>query len=125
MLTLFIKQLKKATIKKLIEKAYCMNSSNGITPETKTKIINICKAIIPDAAIWLYGSRARADFSENSDIDLALEADRPISFFEISELKDTLRATNLSYSFDIVDINSIKDNNFENMIKKERILWKK
>lgn len=102
-----------------------MNSNFGLTPEAQTKIINICKAIIPDAAIWIYGSRARTDYSENSDVDLALEADRPISFFEISELKDTLKATNLAYSFDIVDINSIKDQNFKNMIKKERILWKK
>ncbi|MBY0110125.1 MAG: nucleotidyltransferase domain-containing protein [Candidatus Babeliaceae bacterium] len=87
-------------------------------------MINICKAIIPDASIWLFGSYARGDFSKNSDIDLALEADRPISFFEIAELKDTLQATNLSFTFDIVDINSVKDENFKNTIKKERIMWK-
>ncbi len=30
--------------------------------------------------------------TESSDIDLALEADRQISFFEISELKYTLKS---------------------------------
>ncbi len=39
-----------------------MTLSYGLTPEAQAKIINICKAIIPDATIWLYGSRARTDY---------------------------------------------------------------
>lgn len=33
--------------------------ADGLDPEIKAKIIRLCKAVIPDAEIWLYGSRAR------------------------------------------------------------------
>lgn len=98
-------------------------TQEGLTPELKAKIIRLCKAIIPHAAIWIYGSRARGDYSERSDIDLALEASQAIDFFTISELKDVLGAANIPYRIDIVDIHSIQDQEFKNAIKKEMILW--
>lgn len=101
------------------------NISDGVKPEVKDKIIKLCKAIIPDAAIWIYGSRARGDYTERSDIDIALEASQPIDFFAIAELKDILAAANIAYRFDIVDLNAIQDIGFKSAIEKERILWQK
>ena len=98
---------------------------DGLSPEVKTKIINLCKAMIPDAAISIYGSRARGDYSERSDIDLVLDAQKPIDYFVIAELKDVLSATNIPQRFDIVDLNSIQDENFKKNIKKEMVLWQK
>lgn len=97
--------------------------SDGIKLEKKTKIIRLCKAIIPDAQIYLYGSRARGKFSETSDIDLALEAGEPISYYDIAELKDILESSNIGYAFDIIDINSISDPSFKAAITKEMIPW--
>ncbi len=96
---------------------------DGINLEKKIKIVRLCKAIIPEARIYLYGSRARGKFSETSDIDLALEASKPISYYDIAELKDILEASNIGYAFDIVDINSIIDSKFKAAITKEMILW--
>lgn len=97
--------------------------SDGIELGKKNKIIRLCKAIIPDARIYLYGSRARGKFSETSDIDLALNADKPISYYDIAELKDILEASNIGYAFDIIDINSINDPSFKAAIIAEMILW--
>jgi predicted nucleotidyltransferase len=106
-----------------------MNTKNitaeGLAPEVKTKIIKLCKAIIPDAAIWLYGSRARGDYSERSDIDLALDAGHAINYFSIAELKEVLQATNIGHSFDIIDLNSIQDQEFKAAVQKEMVLWQK
>jgi predicted nucleotidyltransferase len=102
-----------------------MLAIEGFKPETKTKIINLCKAIIPHASIGIYGSRARGDYSERSDLDIVLEGDKPISYFDIAELKDVLSAANLPCSVDIVDINAIQDEDFKTNIKKERIIWQK
>lgn len=101
------------------------NYDAGLTPEVKTKIIALCKAILPEASIYIYGSRARGDYRERSDIDIALKADHPLDFFEIAELKDILKASNISYTIDIVDLNSISDTNFKKTIEKELVLWKK
>ncbi len=98
--------------------------NDGLTSDVRDKIINLCKAIIPQACIWLYGSRSRGDYLSNSDIDLALQADQPIGYFKIAELKEVLAATDLSYKFDIIDINSIQDKKFKENIEKEMILWK-
>lgn len=99
-------------------------NSDGLTNKDRNKIINLCKAIFPDASVWVYGSRARGDFRENSDIDLALKTDKKLDFFEVAELKDILSATSLPYKFDIVDLNSLSDTEFIEQIEKEKKLWK-
>jgi predicted nucleotidyltransferase len=102
-----------------------MLTPEGFKPEIKTKIINLCKAIIPDASIGIYGSRARGDYSERSDLDIVLEGSKPINYFDIAELKDVLNAANLPCSIDIVDINTVQDQDFKTNILKERIIWQK
>lgn len=100
-------------------------TSEGLPLEVKSKIIGLCKAIIPKASIWLYGSRARGDYSERSDIDIALDAQSPIDYFIISELKDVFQAANIPYKIDIIDINNISDEKFKNAVKEEIVLWQK
>ena len=95
----------------------------GLAPELKSKIIGLCKTIVPKASIWIYGSRARGDYTDRSDIDLALDAKQPIDFFIIAELKDVLEAANISYRFDVIDLNSISDQKFKDAVKKEMVLW--
>jgi predicted nucleotidyltransferase len=41
-----------------------MLQANGLKKEEQDKIIGLCKAILPDCAIWLYGSRARGDLKQ-------------------------------------------------------------
>lgn len=99
--------------------------ADGLKPEIKAKIIRLCKAIIPSAEIWLYGSRARGDFSDISDIDLALDAGVPIDYILLGELKDILAVANIYHRFDIVDLQSLPESNFKSVIQKEKILWQK
>lgn len=97
----------------------------GLEPQVKEKIIKLCKSIIPEAEIWIYGSRARGDYRERSDIDLALQASQPIDFFAIAELKEVLAAANIPYAFDIIDLNAVQDEKFKSVVKKEMVLWQK
>jgi uncharacterized protein len=101
-------------------------NNDGLEPETKQKIIDLSKAVIPDASIWLYGSRVRGDFTSNSDVDLLLESSKgPIDFFTIAELKNVLSASDISHRVDVVDYNSISDEKFKADIAGGRVLWKK
>lgn len=90
----------------------------------KKKIIALVNALAPDAKIYLYGSRARGTNNEWSDIDIALDADKPIERLTIGELRDIMEASNLPYNVDIVDVHNISPEMY-NSIMRDKIVWKK
>lgn len=99
--------------------------NDGLDDKSRQKIIDLCKAIAPAASIWLYGSRARGDFTDRSDVDIALESKKePIDFFTIAELKDVIAASDIGYKVDVVDFNSISDRDFKENLSGSRVLWK-
>ncbi len=75
--------------------------------------------------IWLYGSRARGDQQERSDIDLVIvcpeaSKDEFLDVLKILDEKDTL------LQVDIIRFDEIKDIQFKKRIEKEKIvLYKK
>ncbi|HLB94189.1 MAG TPA: nucleotidyltransferase domain-containing protein [Candidatus Babeliales bacterium] len=89
----------------------------------KNKIIKIIEIFFPDAKIYLFGSRARADHHERSDIDLAIDAGKPISLTEKGQIISMIDALNIPQKTDLVDFHrapqALKDN-----ILKEGVLWK-
>ena len=99
--------------------------NDGLDQKSREKIIRLCKSIFPKASIWIYGSRARGDYQNDSDIDLLLDAYKKLDFFEIAELKDILAATKLPYKIDIIDFSSISDSEFKQQIDKEKQLWQR
>jgi CRISPR/Cas system CMR-associated protein Cmr1 (group 7 of RAMP superfamily) len=81
-----------------------------ILEEIKKKII---KFYNPSKIIF-FGSRARGDAKRFSDIDIAIDTDKPISIADIYG------------PVDLINFNRITDENFKNKIKKEGvIIWKK
>lgn len=100
------------------------NKSSELKPELKEKIINVTSALFPDADMYIYGSRARGTHRENSDLDIALDAENKLDPYAISELKDVILALNQPYHIDIVDLNNISKE-FKEIIMPELVLWKK
>jgi len=96
--------------------------NSGIETQEKDKIIGILKVLFPEAKIYLYGSRARGEQQEFSDIDLAIDAGAPIALYDMNEAKSLLAETNIVYNFDLVDMHNIPDALCER-INKEAILW--
>ena len=98
--------------------------NDGINDESKRKIIGVIATIIPEASIYLFGSRARGTHSEWSDIDIALDSGEKISRHRIGEALSMLEASNIPYKVEIVDFNSVSEN-MRASILDERVLWKK
>lgn len=97
--------------------------NTGIKPEIKQKIIALLSALFKGVKIYLYGSRAKGIFRERSDIDIAIDAGRPLSRVELDEAKTVLEGTNILLKMDLVDLQSVgKD--FRDSILKECIRWK-
>lgn len=82
---------------------------------SKKKVLDILEAEIPYLTtkynvkkVGVFGSYAREEQTETSDIDLLVEFSKPISYFTLFELEDYL--TNiLSVNVEIVTPNALKE----------------
>lgn len=89
----------------------------------KDKIIKIIEIFCPTAKIYLFGSRARGNYNERSDIDIAIDAYGPIEIIDRAKIISMIDTLGMPQKTDVVDFHrapqTLKDN-----ILKEGILWK-
>lgn len=79
---------------------------------------------LPNAKVYLFGSRARSDYSQGSDIDMALDNNgKKIDFKIILNIYSKIEETSIPLTIDLVDINNI-DSDFKKAIGKKRVSWK-
>lgn len=91
-------------------------------PLQKT-MIQLLTVLFPSAKIYLFGSRARGDYTERSDIDIAIDLGRQMEFSEIALARGVLEGLNLPEKIDVVDMHSIPAA-MKGFILKEGVLWK-
>jgi predicted nucleotidyltransferase len=88
------------------------------------KIIKVIEIFFPDATIYLFGSRVKDNYKETSDIDIAIDAGKPMSMTERGQINSMLDALNIPQNIDVVDFHrapqALKDS-----IVREGIIWKK
>jgi predicted nucleotidyltransferase len=89
--------------------------------EQKT-IIRLLNALYPGVKIYLFGSRARGTAKPFSDIDLAIDTGKKLTFIEIAIAKNVIDALNMPITVDVVDMHSIPES-LKTTILKEGILW--
>ncbi len=58
---------------------------------------------VPSFEAWAFGSRARGDAGKNSDLDLCLVGDKPLSFEARANLKLAFSESNIPYCVDVVE----------------------
>jgi uncharacterized protein len=89
----------------------------------KDKIIKIIEMFYPDAKIYLFGSRANANHSETSDLDIAIDAGSPMLLIDKAKIFSMIDVLNMPQKTDVVDFNRAPAELQENIIK-HGILWK-
>ena len=70
--------------------------------------------------VYLFGSRARGNFSEFSDVDIAIYSEKDISK-ELTLLREILEESNFPLKIDIVELR--KAPYLKEVVKKEGIRW--
>ena len=93
----------------------------GIKKDILKDIINIFKKYDTIEKVYLFGSRARGDYKEISDIDLAIDSKDDITLKLIRELDD-IRCI---LTFDVVNYNNIGNKLKENIEKDKIIIYEK
>ena len=94
-----------------------------VDEKTKNKIVGIISVLIPEAKIYLFGSRARGDYKKHSDIDIALDAGKPLSILDVDEVKSMLNESNIRHLIDVLDFHSVNPA-MQESIMQEKVLWK-
>ena len=77
-----------------------------------------------DAAVWLFGSCARGEPRQHSDIDIAImpRGELPLGFF--GELQADIEESTIPYDVDLVDMRHA-DPALVDEIRREGVAWRK
>lgn len=97
--------------------------SNDLDEKIKQKIIGVISALIPEARIYLFGSRARGANAPYADIDIALDAGKELPMIDVDEVKSMFKESNIIYNIDVVDLYQVSSAMREQILK-DKIIWK-
>ncbi|WP_077624205.1 nucleotidyltransferase family protein [Sediminibacillus massiliensis] len=101
----------------------------GCPEDLRERILEQLKSILNEqlgkekARIYLFGSWARQEEKNSSDIDIAIESHSPISPFKWNKLIEQIEESTIPYKVDVVDLHEAKESLVQ-QVKKEGILWK-
>jgi type I restriction enzyme S subunit len=86
-----------------------------------TIVRDILRAHLPPGTrAWVFGSRATASARRYSDLDLALETEKPLSLDVLSDVREALSESDLPYRVDVIDLRTI-DPAFRALIEPDMI----
>ncbi len=94
-----------------------------ITETQKQLIINAFMPFNP-TKIGIFGSYARGENSENSDIDILFDFSNRFSLFDLIQLKQNLEKS-INNKVDLVDLNAIHPKLKNNIISDLKIIYEK
>lgn len=92
-----------------------------LNPSIRDEIIRYCRAIVPEAKVFVFGSRATGAATPRSDLDLALLAPQALPLERIYQLKNTFMNSNIPHRIDVVDMNAL-DAGFRKLVEAEAVL---
>lgn len=89
----------------------------------KEKLISLIAEVFPQSKIYLYGSRAREDYSPYSDIDVAVDVGSRADARKMAKIRLSLDDLNIPLDIDVVDFYEVS-RDMQRRIKEEGVLWK-
>ena len=98
-----------------------MTGSVALAAEDRRLVLQILAGNLPPATqAWVFGSRATGRARRYSDLDLAIDAGRPMTLDETASLAEAFGESDLPYRVDIIDWRRV-DAGFRNIIAKQRM----
>jgi predicted nucleotidyltransferase len=90
----------------------------------KNMLLSIINKYLPQAKVYLFGSRATEEFYEGSDIDIAVDCGKIVDYDMMMKIKRNISESDIPFFVDVVDINNV-DEIMRSQILKYGIVWKK
>ena len=93
-----------------------------LTPEHHAQVLDIIRRRLPDARIWVYGSRAKGRARRYSDLDLMLDDHgKTIPTRVMGDLDEDFDESNLPIIVDLHDM-ALTDDSFLYRVRKDFLL---
>lgn len=91
--------------------------------EKEEDIKEVVRELLKDkkVKVYLFGSRAKGEHTQRSDLDLAFLSEENISY-ELSLLREILEDSNIPFTVDIVDLSKV-GRDFRERVLREGKLW--
>jgi len=92
--------------------------------------LELLKGIIKDVfegenvKVVLFGSRARGDYFETSDIDIGILPRKEINRGKIALLREKIENSNIPYKVDVVDLSQASKVFTDKVLEEGVIIWK-
>ncbi len=98
-----------------------MSEAIDIRPGDLATVRSILRrGLDPDARVWVFGSRAKGVARRGSDLDLAVDAGRPLTLHDLAGLNAAFDDSNLPFTVDVVDLQSV-DRAFLAIVEAQRV----
>jgi predicted nucleotidyltransferase len=94
----------------------------ALKEEYKNQIIEIIHRHIPNCTIYLFGSRATGQERSGSDIDIAIDTGRPVSFETKIKILREIDDTTIPLEVDFVDLQTANEE-LKKDVAREGVLW--
>jgi len=89
----------------------------------KYKFIDKIKALPFVKEVWIFGSRARGDSQERSDIDIAVLCKEYASDADWRKVQDIAEDADTLLMIDLVRFDKLKDDKFRDRILRDKKVW--
>ncbi|GBE05091.1 MAG TPA: nucleotidyltransferase domain-containing protein [Candidatus Moranbacteria bacterium] len=94
---------------------------NPFIKKLKEVFLNFLKD--EDVKILLFGSRARRDFVNTSDVDVGIIIGKKFDRKKLILLREYIEELNIPYKVEIIDFSTVSEE-FKQMAIKESVIWK-
>jgi hypothetical protein len=98
-------------------------SIRNIDPLEKLKEVLLRFLKDEDVKVVLFGSRARGDFVNTSDVDVGIIIGEGVDRKKLILLREYIEELNIPYKVEIVDFSNVSED-FKQMVSKEAVVWK-
>ena len=92
--------------------------------------LELLKSVLKDVfkgehvTVILFGSRARGDYLETSDMDIGILPEGESKKRKIALLRERIENSNIPYKVDVIDLSEASKEFIEQVLKEGLLLWK-
>lgn len=80
-----------------------------LTDDQRRMVCDVLDQVIPDAEVWLFGSRATGRSRPFSDLDLLIASPARLTWTQRAALRDGFEASDLPFRVDVVEADGLAD----------------
>ena len=104
-----------------------MKSKTSVYESTLELLKNMAKDVFKgeNVMVILFGSRARGDYFETSDVDVGVLAKGQVNKSKITPFRERIEDSNIPYKVDVVDLSQTSKEFADKVFKEGLLIWRR